>query len=64
MSMPDEHDVLRMINDPNISPWRTENDQLMVTENGDFIVFSVGNIRNWNARLRGRHQTQAYRWRY
>jgi len=28
-------------NDPNYVPWREENDCLMVTENGDWLIWST-----------------------
>lgn len=45
---PSGGEILNMIADPHTSPGRNENDDLFVTENGDFICFAT-TLHNWNA---------------
>jgi len=49
MIIPTDGEVLNVVNSPNHAPWRTENDQLLITENGDFICFKI-NLRAWHTR--------------
>ena len=49
MTTQDPHagEILNMISAPNITPGRTENDDLFVTEDGDFICFAT-TLHHWH----------------